>query len=1096
MQFNPAPDGHTNTIMKKLLFASIFAALTGSALFAQQVDPSFYDGMKWRSIGPFRAGRVSAVAGIPGNAAVYYMGSPGGGVWKTIDGGTVWTPIADQIKVASIGAIVVSPSNPSIVYAGTGDVSMVGSAANIGNGVWKSVDAGRNWMHVGLEETEHIGAMWIDPANPDVVVVAALGKTFSPNPNRGVYKTTDGGKTWKKTLAGTDEIGAIDVAFDPVNKNIGYASLWHHYCPPGNNADLIGGTKGGAIYKTSDNGDTWTKLNSPGLPEGDLGRIGLATALGGNRVYAVIAAARGDGAGFYRSDDAGATWTKSTTDPRVTGSGYFSRVFIDPRDPETVYAAQTSLYRSTDGGHTFISFKGAPGGDDNHALWIDPLDSTRMIMASDQGATISQDKGATWSTWYNQPTAQIYHMSTDNRWPYWVYGTQQDSGSVGTLSRGDYGAITFMDWDPVAAYEFGYIVPSPLDPNLIFAGGPGRGVVLVNRINRQVQTISPSLSRAANYRTAQNPPLAFSPQDGHVFYMATQFLLETSDAGTHWKPISPDLTVRPGSDAANAHDEQQAKAVAEANSANNGKPARTREANETLTPPNRTAINTFSLSPVAAGEIWAGTTNGLIQLTRDNGATWSAVPPTGLSQYSNISIIEASHFDAGTAYAAVDRHEENDNNPHIYRTHDFGKTWQETVAGIASGDFARVVREDPKRKGLLFAGTENAAYVSFDEGDHWSQLQLNMPTASVRDLQIEGNDLVAATYGRSFWILDDISPLRQINAETLKQPVTLYRPGRTLRVQVDLNGDTPIPPELPAGQNPPSGAILHFYLYSEPKQDITLAIYDNKGGLVRQFDSQPLPANTEPPPSVPDYWLALSQNLTRHAGDNRFVWDLRYAPPQAVRHNYPISALYQNTPGEPQGSLAAPGTYEIRLMVDGKTYKQPLEIAIDPRVNVSQAALERQFELHQQVSAAITETYSLYHQALALRESIDGDEKKLSAQDADTVKLLHDFEMKLARLQGSENRGGGGPPGTRIPPSFLQLNQQLGGLATTVDSADSDPSPAMTSVFHDYCKDVSTVITQWNDVLKTDLPALNAQLEKQKLSGLPAAELKPSNACQ
>jgi len=1019
---NPALRGHRDPIMKKLLFASLFVALTASSLAAQQVNPSFYDGMKWRNIGPFRAGRVSAVAGIPGNAAVYYMGSPGGGVWKTVDGGTVWTPIADQIKVASIGAIVVSPPNPSVVYVGTGDVSMVGSAANFGNGVWKSEDAGRTWTHAGLEETGHIGAMWIDPANADVVVVAALGKTFSQNPNRGIYKTTDGGNTWKKTLAGTDEMGGIDVAFDPVNKNIGYASLWHHYCPPGNTADLIVGNKGGAIYKTTDNGETWTQLKSPGLPDGELGRIGLATDMGGNRVYAVIAASRSESAGFYRSDDAGATWTKGTTDPRVTGSGYFSRVFIDPKDPNTIYVAQTSLYRSTDGGHTFISFKGAPGGDDNHALWIDPVDPKRIIMASDQGATISQDKGATWSSWYNQPTAQIYHMSTDNRWPYWVYGTQQDSGSVATLSRGDYGAITFLDWDPVAAYEFGYILPSPLDPNMIYAGGPARGLVLLNRVNRQVQTISPSLSRAANYRTAQNPPLAFSPQDGHVFYMATQFLLQTSDAGTHWKAISPDLTERPGSVDANAHEEQQARATADANPDNNGKPARTREASETMTPPNRTAINTFSPSSVAAGEIWTGTTNGLIQLTRDNGKTWTKVTPEGLSQYSNISILEASHYDAATAYTAVDRHEENDNTPHIYRTHDFGKTWQEITAGIANGDFARVIREDPERRGLLFAGTENATYVSFDDGDHWNDLQLNMPATSVRDLQIHGDDLVAATYGRSFWILDDISPLRQINATVLNQPATLYEPGRALRVQMDLNGDTPIPPELPAGQNPPNGAILNFYLRSEPKNDITLAIYDSKGGLVRLFDSGPIAANPEPPPTVPDYWLALPQNLTKRAGDNRFVWDLRFASPQAVRHNYPISALYQNTPGEPQGSLVIPGTYEVRLTVDGMTYKQPLEVAIDPRVKVSQDALERQFELHQQISAAVTETYSLYHQAVAVREAIDGYEKKLATDDVVTVKSLRDFEAKLVRLQGTENRGGGGPPGTRPQPSFLQLN--------------------------------------------------------------------------
>ena len=1080
--------------MKKFLFPLCLAAVT-APLFAQQVSPDHYSGLKWRNIGPFRAGRVSAVAGIPGNAATYYMGSPGGGVWKTVDGGTVWVPIADAMKVASIGAMVVSPSNPDIIYVGTGDVSMVGSAANNGNGVWKSTDAGRTWQHVGLEETEHIGTMWIDPINPDVVVVAALGKTFAKDDHRGVFKTMDGGKTWRKVLAGTDEIGAIDVVFDATHKNIGYAALWHHYCPPGNTADLINGSSGGAIYKTTDSGETWTKLTSPGLPEGELSRIGLATAEGGKRVYAVIAG-RGEGAsGFYRSDDEGATWSKSTTDTRVTGSGYFSRVFADPKDANTVYVAQTSLYRSTDGGKTFISFKGAPGGDDNHALWIDPMDSTRMIMASDQGATISQDKGATWTSWYNQPTAQVYHMSTDNRWPYWVYGTQQDSGSVGTLSRGDYGAITFMDWDPVAAYEFGYIVPSPLDPNLVYAGGPGRGLVIVNRTNRQVQTISPSLNRAATYRFAQNPPLAFSPQDGHVFYMGTQFLLQTSDAGMHWKPISQDLTERPGSDAVNQTEAQQEKAVADANPSNNGRRARTREASETLTPPNRSAINTFSPSPTAAGQIWVGTNNGIVQLTRDGGTTWTAVTPPGLTQYSNISMIESSHFDAGTAYVAADRHEENDVRAHIYRTHDFGKTWLETSTGFAAGDFARVVREDPKRKGLLYAGTENATYVSFDEGDHWSDLQLNMPATSVRDLQINGNDLVAATYGRSFWVLDDISALRQIDAKTLKQPVTLYQPGRTLRVHLDLNEDTPIPPELPAGQNPPVGALIDFYLKTEPKQDITLAIYDAKDNLVRKFDSSPLPASTEPPPNVPDYWLALPQPLTKHAGDNRFVWDLRYTPPSALRHNYPISALYQNTPAEPQGSIVIPGMYEARLTVDSKMYRQKFEVAMDPRVSVSQEALQRQLSLHQQITAAVTGTYDLYHRAVDLRERVNGDVKKLTTQSPEATKALRDFDRDVAKLQGSEGRGGA-PAAGSTQPTIAQVHQQLGSLATTVATADSDPTPAMTTAFHDYCKQINAITTQWNELLKTKLPGVNQQLETQRLSALPTAEVASPAACR
>ncbi len=1075
-----------------VLFLLSAAMLMGSALYAQKGDDSLYRGMKWRSIGPFRAGRVSAVAGIPGNAAVYYMASPGGGVWKTVDGGVVWTAIADSIKVASIGAMVVAPSNPDTIYVGTGDVSMVGSAANIGTGVYKSTDAGHSWTHIGLEETEHIGTMWVDPADANVVVVAALGKTTSKNANRGIFKTTDGGKTWKKTLYIDDVTGAIDVTFANDNTKVGYAAVWHHNTTPSNQADLINGSSGGAIYKTTDGGDTWNKIVAPGLPADGMSRIGVATSLKGQRVVAIIAGARND-SGFYRSDDGGANWTKSTNDPRVTGSGYFSRVFIDPKNADVVYVAQTSLYRSVDGGHTFISFKGAPGGDDNHALWIDPTDSTRMIMASDQGATISMDSGASWSSWYNQPTAQVYHMSTDNRWPYWVYGTQQDSGSVATLSRGDYGAITMLDWDPVAAYEFGYIVPDPSNPNMVYAGGPGRGIVLLNRANRQVQTISPSIGRGGtDFRTAQNPPLAFSPQDPHTFYLANQFLMQTQDEGRTWKKISPDLTDRAGSDLINA--QEKAEATSEAADA---KKLRTKEATETVAEPNRSAINTFSPSPVTKGLIWVGTTNGLIRLTKDNGATWQSVTPPGVNEFAMISIIEAGRFEAGTAYAAVEGHQADDFKPHIYRTHDFGKTWQETCGGIPDGDFVRVVREDPVRKGLLYAGTENATYVSFNDGDQWHPLQLNMPTTSVRDLQIRNNDLVAATYGRSFWILDDVSPLRQIDAKTATQPAMLFKPGKALRVQLDLNGDTPIPPEMPAGQNPPNGALLDFYLKSAPSDDITLAIYDQKGGLVREFSTKYKEEIKEPPPNVPEYWEGHPEPLTKNAGMNRFLWDLRYEPPSALRHNYAISAMYQGTPAEPLGTLVVPGTYEVRLTVGGKTYKQPLEVALDPRVNVSKEALDRQFALDKKATEMVTATYGFNHQVVVLRDAVAGMQKKLQNQDADTLAALKAFDAKVARQMAPEGgRGGGGRPGAaRVAPTFGALNGSFGSLATVADSADSEPTPAMEAAYNEYCRDLVTATTSWNDLIKQDIPALNQKLAAQKMSALPAAPIIVPTQC-
>jgi photosystem II stability/assembly factor-like uncharacterized protein len=1017
------------------------------SLAGQAPDTNLYRAMRWRQIGPFRAGRVTAVAGIPGNDAVYYMGTPGGGLWKTVDGGVVWMPIFDQVPVSSIGAVAVSRSNPEIVYAGTGDVSMVGGSVNMGNGVYKSADGGKTWRHVGLDETEHIGNLWIDPRNPDIVVVAALGRTYSKTEQRGVFKTTDGGKAWRKVLYKDDVTGAVDLAFAPDNPVVGYAALWEHYTAPGRTRAAIESSGFAGVYKTTDGGDTWSQLTE-GLPGGRLGRIGVATAGRGDEVFAIVAGGGfggggGGGGGLYRSDDAGAHWTRSTQDPRIQGNGYFSRVFIDPNHTQIVYVAQTSLYRSEDSGRTFSSYKGAPGGDDNHALWIDPSNSDRMIMASDQGATITMDGGKTWSSWYNQPTGQIYHLSTDNRFPYWVYGTQQDSGSVGTLSRGDYGEITFMDWDPVGGYEFGYIVPDPLNPNLVYAGGPSRGVVRIDRSNRQVATISPAVTRNNEYRMATNPPLGFSPRDPHKFYVGAQYLLETRDGGVHWKQISPDLTRRADAAPAPATD----------SAADPATPARPRaqEQRETVQPQNRDAINTFSASPVADGVIWAGTNNGLIQLTRDGGVAWENVSPSGLGALSQISIVEASHFDPAGAYAAVDRHEENDFRAHIYRTHDSGKTWEETSAGIPEGSFARVVREDPVRRGLLYAGTENAAYVSLDDGGHWTSLQLNMPATSVRDLVVHGDDLVAATYGRAFWVLDDVTPLRQIDRPVATSQVFLFRPEKALRVRLDLNQDTPIPPEMPAGQNPPAGAILDYYLASKPAQDITLGIYDSAGRLVREFSTKPEPENAEPPPNVPDYWLGHPQPLTREAGLNRFVWDLRYAPPPVLRHEYPISALYQNTPALPLGAMVTPGSYRVRLMVNGRSFEQPLTVAMDPRVDVSNDALNEQLTLERKILDLVAQSYDDYKLLGETFQAIVG-------------KGAQDLEQKVTRLRGADSGFGGGGRGGRQTPTFAALNRNLGSLASIVDGQDAAPTPAMQSAYETYCKELATVAQSWNDL--------------------------------
>lgn len=1045
-------------------------------LAAQSYNPALYQSMRWRQIGPFRAGRVTAVAGIAGNAAVYYMGTPGGGLWKTVDGGMVWTPIFDQVPVDSIGAVTVAPSRPDVVYVGTGDVSMVGGSVNFGKGVYKSTDAGKTWQHIGLEETEHIGNMWVDPHDPDVVLVAALGRTYSKNAQRGVFKTTDGGKSWKKVLYKDDVTGAVDLVFANDSKT-GFAALWEHYTQPGNARAAIESSGFAGIYKTTDGGDTWTQL-SGGLPTGRLGRIGLAVSADGKKVFAIVAAGGfggggggGGGAvgGLYRSDDGGDHWTRSTQDPRIQGSGYFSRVFLDPKNSDVVYVAQTSLYRSEDGGHTFASYKGAPGGDDNHALWIDPTDSNRMMMASDQGGTISMDGGKSWSSWYNQPTGQIYHLSTDNRYPYWVYGTQQDSGAVATLSRGDYGEITFMDWDPIGGYEFGYIIPDPLNPNIVYSGGPSRGVVRIDRTNRQVATISPNVTRNNDLRMATNPPLGFSPQDPHAFYMASQFLMETRDNGVHWKTISPDLTVRPAAITTTSSNEEPAQPSLPAR-------PRAQEQQETVAPMNRNAINTFSLSPVAVGEIWTGSNNGVIQLTRDGGANWQNVSPAGLGPFSQISILDASHFAAGAAYAAVDRHEENDFRPHIYRTRDAGKTWQETVAGIPDGHFVRAVREDPVKKGLLYAGTESAVYVSFDDGDHWSPLQLNMPVCSVRDLVIHGDDLVAATYGRAFWVLDDVTPLRQIDRTVSSAREFLFQPEKALRVRLDLNQDTPIPPEMPAGQNPPNGAIIDYYLASAPGPDITLEILDSAGKLVRRLSTAAEPVRPEPPPNVPDYWIGHPDPLTKKAGMNRFVWDLRYAAPDVLRHDYPISALYGNTPGLPLGPIVTPGNYRVRLTVNGRSLEQPLVVAMDPRVDVTNDSLAQQLSLETRIIALVQSSFEGYRQAAELRKKIADDK---------------DLDQKLQRLQGSEGGfgGGGGGRGGRQTPSFAALNRSIGSLASIVDGQDAAPTPAMQSAYEGYCKELATLTQSWNDLLTS----ANADLSKQgfaPLTALPIPDCK------
>ena len=728
--------------LSRLLLVSLVVAVAAAA----QVSPALYSTLHWRSIGPFRGGRVAAVGGVPGDPRVYYMGLPGGGVWKTTDGGEVWRPVFDSTGVASVGALAVAPSAPQIVYVGTGDVANVGFSANRGAGVYKSTDSGRTWDPAGLDGTRHIGAIVVDPHDPDHVLVAALGPTFSPSPDRGVFLTTNGGRTWQKVLASATEpeaVGAIDLALDPGNSRVVFATLWRHYAPRGTTFPIML-QGGGGIFKSTDGGATWTPVTGHGLPAGPLSRIGVAVAPGGHRVFAIVDAPAGGG--LYRSEDGGATWTRSTQDARIAGSGYFGKVFVDPNHAEVVYVAQTSLYRSSDGGQTFHAFKGAPGGDDNHVLWIDPQDSRRMILGSDQGATVSMDGGDSWSSWYNQPTAQIYHLGVDSRFPFWVYGTQQDSGAIGVSSRGDYGAVTPFDWDAVAGYEFGYILPDPLHPELIYCGSPSHGVMIIDRRTHQIVDVSPNLDRDAHLRVAISAPMVFSPEDPHVLYYGAQFVLRTRDAGRHWQKISPDLSLLAGE-----------KPVAEPASPELDKDELDKEKKADKAPAKPAApavrrypalaVNALAASPVNAAVLWAGTTNGLVWVTRDGGRRWSRVTPAAAPADSSISMIEASQAAAGTAYVAVDAHQLGNRQPLLLRTRDYGATWTTIASGIPEGSFVRSVREDPEHRGLLYAGTENGVYVSWDDGNQWQSLRLDMPTSPVFDLQVHGDALIAATFG-------------------------------------------------------------------------------------------------------------------------------------------------------------------------------------------------------------------------------------------------------------------------------------------------------------------------------------------------------------
>jgi photosystem II stability/assembly factor-like uncharacterized protein len=994
---------------------------------------------------------VTAVAAVPGDPSTYYFGTPGGGAWKTSDGGQVWKPIFDKERVASIGALAGAPSDPRVVYLGTGEQTR-------GHGLYRSSDGGATWKSAGLEDLLFIQAIVVDPQDPNVVIVGGnslgVGILWRPLPswadtaNRGIFKTTDGGKSWQKVFGDHNSSGVVDMCSDPDDPRTLYAVVYR----PASGSGESKTEATSEIVKSSDEGSTWATLQSKGLPDKARKRMGVTVAPGtsGRRLYAILEQ------GFFRSDDGGATWQQSTKDPRVVGNEYFSRVFADPNHPDVVYVSQTSMYRSVDGGKTFEAFAGAPSGDDFHVAWIDPRDSLRMILGVDQGAIISVNGGKTWSSWYNQPTGQFYHVSTDNLFPYRAYAAQQDSGTAGVASRSDYGEILAQDWYSIGGFEYAFIMPDPVNPNLVYSGGWYGSVVRFDKTTGQVATV---FERGQKYRVSQMAPLVFSPQTPSVLYLGTQFVLKTSDGGISWQEISPDLT------GYIEKDEPEGKAD----------PAKPR-------PPG---ITSLAPSPVQAGEIWAGTSNRLVFITRDPVATLQNVSPSGLTEPAEILYVEASHHDPATAYLTVGATRES-TPPYVARTHDYGNTWEKVVNGFPDGEMVRVVREDPKRKGLLYAGTDTGVFTSWDDGNHWQSLSLNLPATPVTDLEVHGNDLVISTFGRSLWILDNISPLRDMKAGSAAD-VRLFPPATGMLVRWDNYQDTPYPIETPAGQNPPDGAMIDYFLKSATNEELTLTIYDEKGSRIAGFSSK---ANTDDfsPANVPDYWFAPPTTVSKLPGLNRFVWELRYPPPASLPYSY-YGELLEYTeytladhaiPGFTQrqmlrGPRIVPGKYSVELRYGGQTLRQPLTVELDPRVHASSQDLVQQRDLGLKIVRGMQSSYDSYRQVAALHKALTEHKEILQDGDARTKDAVEQINKRIEALE----------KGTKTAPGFGPVNRDLGRFLFSVESADMRPAQTVQGALQQLCDVLSNDLMKWQQLNEQDISLLNAKASNGKAPALP-----------
>jgi photosystem II stability/assembly factor-like uncharacterized protein len=1050
-----------NGFRRWIMFAALILGVIflPSAATAQEATPDLSQAMHWRNIGPLRGGRTRAVAGVPEQPNVFYVGVCNGGVWKTDDYGRTWTPIFDREPTGSIGSLSVAPSDPNIIYAGSGE-GLHRPDLSVGDGIYKSTDGGKTWTHLGLRDGQQIPELAVDPRDPNRVFAAVAGHPYGPNVERGIFRSTDGGQTFEKVLYKDEYTGGDDVLIDPSNPQIVYATLWDSQEGPWENGDW-NGTNGG-IFKSTDGGSTWQKLRN-GLPEGvNQAHVAISRS---NPQILFASVATGRGVQLYRSEDGGENWTVATSDPRPAGrigGGDLPEPAIDPKNPDVVYMTSVVTWKSTDGGKKWVGFRGAPGGDDYQNIWINPNDPNIILLASDQGAVVTVNGGESWSSWYNQSTAQMYHVNADNAFPYRLCGGQQESGSACVSSRGNDGEVTIREWHPVAAEEYGYAVPDPLDPDIVYGGKLTR----YDRRTTQAQNVMPKPFRSNDFRVLRTEPIVFSPENPHILYFASNTLWKTADGGMHWQQISPDLT-------------RKTYAVP----SNVGK-YRTEPSAQ---PVQRGVIYAVAPSPLNAELIWAGTDDGQIQVTHDGGAQWKNVTPETLMPFQKVSIIEASHFDPQTAYAAINTLRLDDLHPHILRTHDGGKRWAEIVNGIPSDEDVNVVREDTKRKGLLFAGTEDAVYFSLDDGDHWQSLRLNMPASSMRDLIIKNDDLAVATHGRGFWILDDITPLRQLTEQATSSAAFLFKPELAYRVRWDTNTDTPLPPDFPAGENPPDGAVINYYLGSAASAPVTLEIRDGAGKVVRRWSSADKPQSISPDLSIPTYWVRPPQWLSDTAGMHRFLWDMHYAPVPGIAPSYPIAAVPHNTAAQPTSPWAMPGEYTVVLTASGKSYTQPLTVKMDPRVKTPLAGLKEQFTESMELYQPLMKVSPAFDQAMAVRKQLDLLKKQAQG---DTLAAVNALDGKLEHVAGTARRFfGGGEAGPSLAGTRIRLLMLMG----VFQEADVAPTSEASTAAAELAKEAPAVMESWDTVKAHDIPELNAKL---RAAGLPELKLESNSPGQ